>query len=175
MPWGGASRAGADPGRQQAGTRLQRAWPKAAYAEITGARGPSRQPPGEPKPAERAGLERLFRDAPTREAADHRREALTELGERHHPKAGAQRARRGWGPRVPERELAEGERVLGPLARGLEASTHDFQGRQTRGCAEGVNHRVKVHTRRCDGSFHGGRRCPRLTLAWHGDHRFGHT
>ena len=38
-----------------------------------------------------------LRDAPTREAADHRREALTELGERHHPKAGAQRAP-GLGP-----------------------------------------------------------------------------
>jgi transposase len=170
-----ADRDCADTVRKQARKRRKRALPKAEYAEITGAMGPFRQPPGERKPAERALLERVFRDSPKIAAADHLREDLTDLFERDDTKAAAQRAIRVWGTQVRERGLAEFERFLGLLDRWMEESTNDCPGRQTRGVVEGFNNRVKGLKRRCDGIFHVGSRFQRLTLDWHGYQRFGHT
>jgi transposase len=57
----------------------------------------------------------------------------------------------------------------------MDEITHDFQDRQTSGCVEGFNNRVKVLKRRCYGIFDVGRRFQRLTLDLHGYHLFGHT
>jgi transposase len=169
-----ASRDGADTVRQQERQRLQSALPKAESAEITGAMWPCRQRPGDLEPQERARLERVCTDAPTIEAASHLREDLTARFERDDTKAGATRAIRAWSKRVRQSGLAECERVLGTLARWMDEITHDCMGRQTSGLVEGFNNRVKVLKRRCDGIFNIGSLFPRLTLDWHGYHRFGH-
>jgi len=62
-----------------------------------------------------------------------------------------------------------------PLLCGQPHHHHDFQDRQTRGCVEGFNNRVKVLKRRGYGIFDVGRRFQRLTLDLHGYHLFGHT
>ena len=84
-----ASRDGADTVRQQALKRLTRALPTAEDAEITGAMWPFRTRPGALDPQAWARLERLFLDSPQIEAADHRRDDLTDRFERDDTKAGA--------------------------------------------------------------------------------------
>jgi transposase len=169
-----AYRDGAGTVRKKALKRLTRALPEAEDAEITGAMGPFRKRSGELEPQEWDLLERLLTSSPKIEAADHLRADLTDLCDRDDTKAGAKCAIRAWCKRVRQSGLAEFERVLGTLDRWLEEITHDFQGRQTSGFVEGFNHRLKVLTRRCYGSFNVGSLFPRLTLDWHGYQRFGH-
>jgi transposase len=57
----------------------------------------------------------------------------------------------------------------------MDEMTNSFQDRQTSGCVEGFNNRVKVLKRRCYGIFDVGRLFQRLTLDLHGYHLFGHT
>ena len=135
---------------------------------------PFRTQPEALKPAARARLERVVRDAPKLEAASHRREDLTDRCARDDTKAGAQRAIRVWCTRVRASGRAEFERCLGTLERWMEAITHAFQGRQTSGFVEGFNNRVKGLKRRCDGIFTVGSLFPRLPLDWHGYQLFGH-
>jgi transposase len=170
-----AYRDGADMGRKKALKRLKSQWPKAEYAEITGAMWPFRQRPGDLDPQDWELLERLFTSSPQIAAADHLREDLTALFERDDTKTGAKRAIRAWCKRVRQSGRAEFERFLGPIERWMEEITHDFQGRQTSGFVEGLNNRVKVLTRRGDGIFNIGRLFQRLTLDLHGDQLFGHT
>jgi transposase len=170
-----AYRDGAEAVRQHELKRLKRTWPKAEYAESTGGMWPFRQRPGDLEPEEWERLERLFTDAPKMEAASHLREDLTDLCDRDDTKAGATRALRAWCTRARQRGLAEFESCLGTIERWLEEITTSFQGRHTSGCVEGFNNRVKVLTRRGDGILNVGRLFHRLTLDWHGYHRFGHT
>jgi len=72
----------ADTVRKKELKRLKSQWPKAEYAEITGAMGPFRKRPGELKPEEWDVLERLFTYSPMIEAAYHLREDLTDLFDR---------------------------------------------------------------------------------------------
>ena len=170
-----ASRDGADPGRKQELQRLTSAWPKAAYAKSTGARGPLRKQPGELEPLERELLERVFSASPTIEAASHRREDLTALFARDDTKVGAKGAIRAWGKRVRQSGLAAFERFLGTVKRWREEITNDCMGRQTSGCVEGFNNRVQVLKRRGYGIFTVGSLFQRLTLDLHGYPLFAHT
>ena len=135
--------------------------------------GPFRKRPGRFTPQEWERRERVFTGSPQIEAASPLREDLTARFARDDTQAGAKRAIRAWCKRVRQSGLAEVTSVLGTIARWLEEITHDFQGRQTSGVVEGVNHRVKVLKRRCDGIFNVGRLFPRLTLDWHGYHLVG--
>ena len=72
----------ADTVRKKELKRLKSQWPKAEYAEITGAMWPFRKRPGELKPEEWDVLERLFTYSPMIEAAYHLREDLTDLFDR---------------------------------------------------------------------------------------------
>jgi transposase len=165
----------ADTVRKKELKRLKRALPKAEYAELQGAMWPCRKRPVELKPQEWELLERVFPDSPTIEAAYNLREDLTALFERDYTKAGAKCAIRAWGKQVRASGLAEFESVLGTIDRWMDKITNDFQGRQTSGCVEGFNNRVKVLKRRCSGIFNVGRLFQRLTLDLHGYPLFGHT
>jgi transposase len=169
-----AYRDGADTVRKQELKRLKSTWPKAEYAEITGAMWPFRQQPGDLEPEEWDRLERLFTDSPKLEAAYHLREDLPDLFKRDSTKAGAKCAIRAWCKRVCRSGLAEFASVLGTIDRWMDQLTNDFQGRQTSGLVAGFNNRVKVLTRRCYGLFNVGRLFQRLTRDWHGYQRFGH-
>jgi transposase len=164
----------ADTVRKKELKRLKNTLPKAEYAEIKGAMWPFRKQPGDLEPEEGALLERLFTYSPKIEVAYHLREDLTDLFERDYTKAGAKCAIRAWCKRVRRSGLAEFERVLGTLDRGMDQITHDFQGRQTSGFVEGFNNRVQVLKRRCYGIFHVGRHFQRLTRDLHGYQLFGH-
>jgi transposase len=165
----------ADTVRKKELKRLKSTWPKAEYAEITGAMWPFRKRPEALEPEEWALLERLFTCAPKIEAAYHLREDLTDLFDRDYTKAGATCAIRAWCKRVRQSGLAEFESFLGTIDRWMDEITNYFQGRQTSGFVEGFNNRVKVLTRRCYGIFNVGRLFQRLTLDLHGYQLFGHT
>jgi len=136
---------------------------------------PFRQRAAELTPPEWALRARVVTASPQSEAADTVRAALTDLCDHDDTKAGAQGALRAWCTRGRPRGLAAFARVVGTMERWLEELTHDFQGRQPRGCVAGFTHRVKGLKRRGDGSFDRGRRFHRLTLDRHGDQLFGHT
>jgi hypothetical protein len=150
MPWAAlvserfhvarASRDCADTVRQQARQRLTRARPTAQYAESNGAMGPFRQRSGELEAQEWDLLERRLTASPQREAAEHLRDALTDLVEQDAPTAGATCALRAWCTRGRPRGRAACERVLGTLERGLDEITHACQGRPTRGVGGGLQH-----------------------------------
>ncbi len=135
---------------------------------------PCRQRPGALAPREWDLRERLFTSSPKIEAADHLREDLPEWCERADTTVGATSAMRAWGQQVRASGLAAFEGFLGTIDRWLDAITHDFRGRQTSGCVEGFNHRVKVLKRRCYGIFDVGRLFQRLTLDRQGYQLFGH-
>jgi transposase len=158
-----AYRDGADTVRQQELTRLK------------GGRWPFRKRPGELKPQAWERRARVFTCSPKIEAASNLREELTALFERGDRKAGATCAMRARCQRGRASGLAACESLLGPRDRGLEEITTAVMGRQTSGLVEGFNHRVKGLKRRCDGIFDVGSLFQRLTLAWHGYQRFGHT
>jgi len=170
-----AYRGCADTVRQTELKRLKRAWPKAQYAEITGAMWPFRKRPGALEPQEWELLERLFTSSPKIEAAYHLREDPLELFEHNASKAGATCAIRAWCKRVRQSGLAEFVCCVGTIDRWMAEIPNDFQGRQTSGFVEGFNNRVKVLKRRCDGIFNVGRLFQRLTLDWHGYQLFAHT
>jgi transposase len=169
-----ADRDGADTVRKTELKRLKSTWPRAEYAEITGAMWPFRKQPGDLAPEEWDRLERLCTDAPKIEAAYHLREDLTDLFDRDDTKAGAKRAIRAWCKRVRQSALAEFETFLGTIERWMEEITNYFIGRQTSGFVEGFNNRVKVLKRRCYGIFNVGSLFQRLTLDSHGYQLFSH-
>jgi transposase len=136
---------------------------------------PFRKRPAALEPQEGELLARVFPVSPTREAAYPLREDLTDLCERDDTQAGATCAMQAWCTRVRASGLPECKRCLGRLDRWMEEMTNSFQDRQTSGCVEGFNNRVKVLKRRCYGIFDVGRLFQRLTLDLHGYHLFGHT
>jgi transposase len=175
FPVARASRACADTGRKQELRRRKSALPTAASAEMQGAMWPFRKRPADLEPQAGELLARVLTVSPTIEAASHLREDLTDLCERDDTKAGATGAMQAWYTRVRESGLPECKSFLGTRDRWMDQITHDFQDRQTRGCVEGVNNRVKVLKRRCYGIFDVGRRFQRLTLDLHGYQLFSHV
>src|SRR5262249_44145924 len=123
---------------------------------------PFRQRAAELTPPAWALRARVVTASPPSEAADTARAALTDLCDHDDTKAGAQGALRAWCTRGRPRGLAAFARVVGTMERWLEELTHDFQGRQPRGCVAGFTHRVKGLKRRGDGGFDRGRGFPPL-------------
>ena len=101
--------------------------------------------------AEQDRLLPLFRYSPARQQAYCWRQVLTGRFKRSFTQARATAAMEGWCERVRASGLHCFDGVLTTLANWREEISNYFLQRQRSGCVEGLNNKLKVLKRRCDG------------------------
>jgi transposase len=153
--------------------RLRRTLSKADLDQLKNAHWVLRHRRADLNADERRLLNRLFAHSPKRKEAYEACEALTTIYESRLSKGQGKRKLRGWMQRVTNRKLTCFDRFLGTLKTHFEEITNYFVDRQTSGFVEGLNNKIKVIKRRCDGITNLNRLYQRVCLDLNGYARFG--
>ena len=168
-------RASADRLRTQELRRLKQELPKADYAKLKGAMWPFRKKAADLEVEEQELLTRLFTYTPALQQAYEYREELTDIFDAPLSKDAAILQLTDWQRRVRASGLSCYDRFLQTLEKWRGEIANYFLARQNSGFVEGLNNKIKVLKRRCDGIFNLSHLFQRLFLDLEGYQRFAHT
>ena len=168
-------RASADRLRTQELRRLKQELPEADYAKLKGAMWPFRKKAADLEVEEQELLTRLFTYTPALQQAYEYREELTDIFDAPLSKDAAILQLTDWQRRVRASGLSCYDRFLQTLEKWRGEIANYFLARQNSGFVEGLNNKIKVLKRRCDGIFNLSHLFQRLFLDLEGYQRFAHT
>lgn len=154
--------------------RLKQELPKAEYEALTKeTRWPFRPPWKTLNRQERQRVERLFEHAPALGTVHLMREILTVIFDTAESKAQATAWLGMWREFLSHHAIEGFDRFLTTLDNHLDEITNYFRHRQTSGCVEGFNNKIKGLKRRCYGLFNLSHLFQRLQLDLEGYHLCG--
>ena len=165
-------RKGLDELRKKELKRLKKELPEADYKEFKGVMWLRRKNPAELKPEEVAVVSGLFKQTPLLGLAYVFCYTLTSIFELPLTKAEATQGWRAWKQLVQESELDCFDSFLSTLDKRLDEITNYFVARKNSGFVEGLNNKIKVVKRRCDGIFNVGHLFQRLFIDLTGYEKF---
>lgn len=154
----------ADGLRKKEVKRLKKELPEEAYEHIKGAMWPYRKRREDWTEDEADLMQRLFAHSPALEQAHTLRDKLTSIFDQHISKEEATCQIKAWRVGVQASGLKCFDSFLTTLDNWLDGITNYFHHRYSSGFVEGLNNKIKVIKRRCDGILNAGHLFQRLYL-----------